>query len=166
MFTIIKDVNIQNETPIIKIQTENTFFTMFYTASYDYYIEMISLEDKLNASPIIIIPKDENIYNSFNKLYEDIKERNLKYDLKPFKENKVVWESDDYPKNEGDVLKIYKDKDRIYLEIVPNFPDKTFGIVHIRTSGSRYGDYYQNFRNLYNDLNNLQKGKNKQKKLK
>lgn len=156
----------EKNAPRIEIKKDGVVFMMTYESVYDYFIEMISLNNRFESNILLKIEKDDSVYNAFDNLYENIKNTELEYCRKPFEKEIIEWMCDDHPENKGDIFRVYKDSDGIYLQMIPNYSGSIFGTVRIRTSGSRYGDYYQYFSHLYNDINDLYQGKNKQKVLK
>lgn len=161
-----KKINSREEAPIIEIRNNDVVFTMSYEGVYDYFIEMINVKDNFKGNISLKIKKGEDHYASFDNLYEGIKAVEMEYYSKPFENEKVVWKCDDYPENKGDIFKISKGNGSIFLEMIPHYYGSIFGTVRIRTSGSRYGDYFKYFSNLYRELSHLDVEKENNKVLK
>lgn len=99
----------------------------------------------------------ENLYHSLSMNEDSIKNellrRNGAHPKPSSREDLILWYSDEESIDKANALKISKHKDFYNVEIIKNDNSYDYGcVVRIRTSGSRYGDFYLPFVEMYSKL--------------
>lgn len=163
---------------VFTINTDNGIFQISYENNLDLYWGFIpnKIMPECNDSYSFYITK-ENYYlydaflglytaikerrpysNSPYKLYDDIKDKKVKYIDKYidnlYKDGKIEWHSDDFPYDEGSILSIKREKDKFLITFTRSKKDDIFRTfyIRIRNSGSFYEPFNITFMNMYGKL--------------
>ena len=153
------------------VETDEGMFEILYSGNDDLYFSLMYVGQRLDIpdSYSFSITKDnEYLYNSFEKLYnsirnnkpfsnsrlDDINRNMIVHDNKLFKNGRIEWHSDDFSYDEASILTIYKEKDIFKVEFKLSDKRNLFSThcIRICNSGSRYYPYNVPFMNLYNEL--------------
>jgi len=145
-------------------------FEILFAPNGDLYWIYLSEKNILNDKPIqeITITKENYfIYELFYKLYESIKNNKIFYDdedyfevnereNKLFKNNMIVWYSDELPIDITSKLTIKKE-DETFKVLFQKSKKSQDGIsltytIRFRNSGSRYEPFNISFMQMYNEL--------------
>ena len=115
------------------VETDEGMFEILYSGNDDLYFSLMYVGQRLDIpdSYSFSITKDnEYLYNSFEKLYnsirnnkpfsnsrlDDINRNMIVHDNKLFKNGRIEWHSDDFSYDEASILTIYKEKDIFKVE--------------------------------------------------
>lgn len=165
---IKNDFNTQN----IKLKEDNTELTVFLSGNGDLYMSITNgerLEKMFNDYRWIDIrQEDEDIYNVFDNLYENIIEKNVIENNIVDEDGNIIWTSDNGIKEQEDNIIIFKYDDYYRLEFVRNNMHDAYETkrkpsrrieIRFAISGSRYKEYIGCFLNMYKELGNIEKRK-------
>lgn len=169
---------------VITIKTDEGEFTISFEGNLDLYWicysddETFSFDNPATSKKFVITKENLYLYNSFNKLYNAIKNnkpysnginineefKNKKIKLSPymedknrlFKNNKIEWHSDYGEYENESYLTIEKNKDS--FEVIFNKVSETLHLrcisINFCNSGSKYNPFNITFCNMYNELKN------------
>lgn len=174
--TFKKYTNERDYKTFILKRSDNKEFIISFQNNLDLYFSLTNFDN----SPYFIIDKSNYIiYELFDKLYNDIKNCNIfdnqqlnkeykkRYEYKKlFKDNNIIWKSDDYPDEIAPYFNIIKEKDYYLISFNKLKEDKDFDYyiepqlnnwisIRIRNSGSKYDPFNIVFMKLYNSLSNI-----------
>ena len=152
------------------IKTDTGSFEILFAPNFDLYWRYLSKKNILEDKPIqeITITKENYyLYELFYKLYESIKNNKVIYDNEIFcelndkennlfKNNMIVWYSDELPIDIASKLTIKKEDEtfKVLFEKSKKTQDGIFitYTIRFRNSGSRYNPFNFSFMQMYNEL--------------
>ena len=161
----IKSFKNEFEYDIFHIEIENETFEISFQNNLDLYFRYIPKNNK-KIHTFVITKENYFLYSLFNELYNNIKNNNP-YNEKNsyntyyyndahkllFKDNKVIWMSDDFLLESASYIKLEKNKDNYLLTFRKSKEKNSLYMptftVRISNSGSRYNPFNILFMNLY-----------------
>ena len=157
----VKDLEGFNQ---ITIETNEGKFDISYCGNQDLYMGLYSKNHNRGEKKEFNITKEDfYIFDAFDKFFNNVKnhaneEKQMSFDdIKPFKNNEIIWYSDDNEQNNASKLSIKQSDDKNSYKLTfyngtMNGSDIVTYFVRICNSGSRYKGYNYYFMKLYQDL--------------
>lgn len=129
-------------------------FTMMVGGNLDLYWVPDNYKE---CTRFIINKDDEFLFNTFDILFEDIRENDSMY-CPTINGNEFNFFSEDYPEDEANRLRITKEEDEFVIDFIRNEDRENWSLPHrgcnicFCNSGSRVPKVEQQFMLLFNDL--------------
>ena len=158
----------RNESAVFKsylIKTSTGKIDIRFKDNFDLYWSFVPIKNT-KENVVYITKENYFLYNLFKNLYDDIVNNNpytnpCCEDVKlsfvptnsPYEKDKIIWESDDFKKENTNVLIIEKIDDKYRIEFIRN-DEKCGKVIPIRISNSesRYYPFNNIFISMYKKL--------------